>query len=41
MTLDQVGKAVGLSGERVRQIERDALARLARTREMAPFADAA
>jgi RNA polymerase primary sigma factor len=41
MTLEQVGKIVGLSGERVRQIERDALARLARTREMAPFADAA
>lgn len=41
MTLDQVGRVVGLSGERVRQIERDALARLARTREMAPFAHAA
>jgi RNA polymerase primary sigma factor len=41
MTLDQVGREVGLSGERVRQIERDALARLAQTREMAPFADAA
>ena len=41
MTLEKVGEVVGLSGERVRQIERDALARLAAAREMAEAADAA
>jgi RNA polymerase primary sigma factor len=41
LTLEQVGAVIGLSGERVRQIERDALSRLAATREMAPFRDAA
>jgi RNA polymerase primary sigma factor len=41
MTLEKVGEIVGLSGERVRQIERDALARLAAAREIAEAADAA
>jgi RNA polymerase primary sigma factor len=41
MTLQQVGERLGVSGERVCQIERDALARLAASREMAAVADAA
>ncbi|MEW6583468.1 MAG: sigma-70 family RNA polymerase sigma factor [Actinomycetota bacterium] len=41
MTLEKVGEVVGLSGERVRQIERDALTRLAAAREIADTADAA
>jgi len=35
MTLAEVGKAIGVSRERVRQIEKAALVRLAERRELA------
>ncbi len=40
-TLEAVGRRLGLSRERVRQIEADALQRLAVTREIAALRDAA
>jgi RNA polymerase primary sigma factor len=38
-TLEEIGRRLGLTRERVRQIENEALKRLARLREMEPVAE--
>jgi DNA-directed RNA polymerase sigma subunit (sigma70/sigma32) len=40
MSLEQIGREIGLTRERVRQIETQALERLAREREVAAMAPA-